>query len=55
MMEEKLSNNYVRREVRGDISKYLSFPNVLALLGIRRSGKSTVTDAYEGLGRSLLT
>ncbi len=41
ILEEKLSKNYVSRDVP-DISKYLKIPNVLAILGIRRSGKSTL-------------
>ncbi|BCU67601.1 AAA family ATPase [Sulfolobales archaeon HS-7] len=43
VLEEKLSNNYVKRDFRGDISKYFSIPNVLVLLGIRGSGKSTLS------------
>ncbi|MEM1645485.1 MAG: AAA family ATPase [Ignisphaera sp.] len=42
LVEEKLSMNYVRREV-GSISRFLSIPNVLAILGVRRSGKLTLS------------
>jgi len=42
LVEEKLSMNYIKREV-GDISRFLVIPNVLAILGVRRSGKSTLS------------
>ncbi|WP_218265867.1 ATP-binding protein [Saccharolobus shibatae] len=42
LVEEKLSMNYIKREV-GDISRFLAIPNVLAILGVRRSGKSTLS------------
>ncbi|WP_029368589.1 ATP-binding protein [Saccharolobus islandicus] len=42
LVEEKLSMNYIKREV-GDVSRFLVIPNVLAILGVRRSGKSTLS------------
>ncbi|BDB98520.1 hypothetical protein SACC_15370 [Saccharolobus caldissimus] len=42
LVEEKLSMNYIKREV-GDISRFLVIPNILAILGVRRSGKSTLS------------
>ncbi|WP_236752261.1 ATP-binding protein [Acidianus sp. HS-5] len=43
LMEEKMLANYVERDIRSDISRYFSIPNVLAILGVRRSGKSTLS------------
>lgn len=42
LVEEKLSMNYIKREV-GDVSRFLVIPNVFAILGVRRSGKSTLS------------
>lgn len=42
LLEEKLTRNYVSRETP-DLLKYLTIPNVLAILGVRRSGKSTLS------------
>ena len=42
LIEEKLSQNYVKRDVK-DIDRFLRIPNVLAILGVRRSGKSTLS------------
>ncbi|WP_373468553.1 ATP-binding protein [Acidianus infernus] len=42
LVEEKLSQNYIKRDV-GDVERFLRIPNVLAILGVRRSGKSTLS------------
>jgi Predicted ATPase (AAA+ superfamily) len=42
LVEEKLASNYIKRDT-GDISRFLTVPNVLAILGVRRSGKSTLS------------
>ncbi|BBG24789.1 ATP-binding protein [Sulfuracidifex tepidarius] len=43
LIQEKMSSNYVERDIPSDLSIYLSVPNVLAILGVRRSGKSTLS------------
>ena len=43
VVEEKLSRNYIERDVPPDVSRYLAVPNILAILGVRRSGKSTLS------------
>jgi len=42
LIEEKLSQNYVKRDLK-DIDRFLRIPNVLVILGVRRSGKSTLS------------
>ncbi|MGC9105453.1 MAG: ATP-binding protein [Thermoprotei archaeon] len=42
LLQDKLRANYVRRDV-GDLMRFLSVPNVLAILGVRRCGKSTLS------------
>ncbi len=41
ILKEKLSKNYVPRDVP-NVLDYLRIPNVLAILGVRRSGKSVL-------------
>ena len=43
VVEEKLSRNYIERDVPPDVYRYLAVPNILAILGVRRSGKSTLS------------
>ena len=43
VVEEKLSRNYIERDVPPDVFRYLAVPNILAILGVRRSGKSTLS------------
>jgi predicted AAA+ superfamily ATPase len=42
ILEDKLIRTYVQRDVP-NVENYLKIPNVLAILGVRRSGKSTLS------------